>query len=59
MDEMNGKLLMGKTYNLKVTIYVYKDGANVAKIAEGSIALKYQPESQSSMDLWKEWISQM
>lgn len=56
---MNGKLLMGKTYNLKVTVYVYKDGANVAKIAEGSIALKYQPESQSFMDLWKEWISQM
>lgn len=59
MNEMNGKLLMGKTYNLKVTIHVYKDGANVAKLAEGTIALKYEPESQKSMDLWKEWIDQM
>lgn len=34
-----------KTFNMKVKVYVYKDGANVAKIAEGTIALKYEPES--------------
>ena len=59
MSEMNGKLLFGDTYNLKVTIYVYKDGANIAKIAEGTIGMKYEPESQKSMDLWKDWIEQM
>lgn len=59
MSEMDGKLQIGKSYNLKVTIYVYKDGANLAKIAEGTIALKYEAESQKSMELWKEWIDQM
>lgn len=59
MNEMNGKLLMGKTYNMKVTIYAYKDGANVATLAEGTIGLKYEPESQAAMELWVKWISEM
>jgi len=59
MNDLSGKLLMGKTYNLKVTVYVYKDGANVATLGTGIIALKYEPESKAQMDLWVEWISQM
>ncbi len=59
MAEMNDKLMFGKTYNMKVTVSVYKDGANVAKIAEGTIALKYEPESKEKFDLWKEWIDSM
>jgi hypothetical protein len=59
MNDMNGKLLFGKSYNLKVTIYAYKDGANVGKLGEGVIAMKYEPESQAAMDLWKKWIEEM
>lgn len=59
MNDVSGKLMFGKTYNLKVTIYVYKDGANVATLGTGIIALKYEPESKALMDLWAEWISQM
>lgn len=53
------KLQFGKSYNLKVTIYAYKDGANVAKLAEGTIALKYEPESEKALDTWQEWIDKM
>jgi hypothetical protein len=59
MNDMNGKLLFGKSYNLKVTIYAYKDGANVGKLGEGVIAMKYEPESQAAMDLWKKWIEEL
>jgi hypothetical protein len=59
MSDKNDKLMFTKSYNMKVTVYVYKDGANVAKIAEGTIALKYEPESKEKFDLWKEWIDSM
>ncbi len=59
MNEMNGKLLFGKSYNLKVTVYAYKDGANVGKLGEGVIAMKYEPESQAAMDLWKKWVDEL
>ncbi len=59
MSEMNDKLMFGKSYNLKVTVYVYKDGANIAKLGDGVIAMKYEPESQAAMDLWKKWIEEL
>ena len=59
MSSLNSKLMFGRTYNMKVTIYAYKDGANVAKLAEGTIALKYEPGSKADFDLWKEWIDSM
>lgn len=59
MSDMNEKLMFTRSYNMKVTVYVYKDGANVAKLAEGTIALKYELESKEKFDLWKEWIDSM
>jgi len=59
MNDLNGKLLMGNTYNLKVTVYVFKDGANVATLGKGTIAMKYDVDSQKEMDLWVQWISEM
>ncbi len=53
-----GKLQYGKSYNLKITIYAYKDGANVAKLAEGTIALKFEPESEKTLNTWEEWIEE-
>lgn len=57
--QSRNKLVAGKSYPLKVTFYAYKDGANVAKLAEGTISLKYEADSEKALNTWQEYIDDL
>ncbi len=42
------KLTMGKTYDLKVTVWAYKDGANIDPVATGTIQLEYSTDENKT-----------
>lgn len=43
------KLKVGQTYELKVTVWAFKDGENVAPVAKGAIQLKYTESSKKRL----------
>lgn len=43
------KFKVGQTYELKVTVWAFKDGENVAPIAKGAIQLKYTENSKKRL----------
>ena len=55
------KLQAGQTYDLKVTVWAYKDGANIDPVATGTIQLEYTTGENGSKKLLsdpiKGWIT--
>lgn len=48
----------GKTYDLKVTVWAYKDGQNIDPVASGTIQLEYTKNSEKLLlDPIKGWIT--
>jgi len=51
------KLKKGQTYNLKVTIWAYKDGANIDPVSTGNIQLEYGDKTEKFLfDPEKGWV---
>ena len=42
------KIQMGQTYDLKVTVWAYKDGANIDPVAKGMIQLEYSTDENKT-----------
>ena len=55
------KLQAGNTYDLKVTVWAYKDGANIDPVATGTIQLEYTTDENGTkkrlFDPIKGWIT--
>ncbi len=52
------KLQAGKTYDLKVTVWAYKDGANIDPVATGTIQLEYGTKTEKRLfDPIKGWVT--
>jgi len=52
------KLQAGKTYDLKVTVWAYKDGANIDPVATGTIQLEYGSKTEKLLfDPIKGWVT--
>ena len=50
-------LQAGKTYDLKVTVWAYKDGANIDPVATGTIQLEYGTRTEKLLfDPIKGWV---
>lgn len=53
-----GNLKMGQTYDLKVTIWAFKDGQNIDPVATSTIQLEYTANSEKLLlDPVKGWIT--
>ncbi|MCF6306609.1 MAG: hypothetical protein L3J09_01495 [Flavobacteriaceae bacterium] len=51
-------LQAGKTYDLKVTVWAYKDGANIDPVATGTIQLEYGTRTEKLLfDPIKGWVT--
>ena len=54
---------MGGVYDLKVTIWAYKDGANIDPVASGTIQLEYTKEATGTKKLLFDpvegWVSKL
>ena len=51
-------LQAGKTYDLKVTVWAYKDGANIDPVATGTIQLEYGTKTEKLLfDPIKGWVT--
>ena len=57
------KLKVGQVYDLKVTVWAYKDGANIDPVATGTIQLEYTKEEEGTKKYLTEpvhgWISKI
>jgi hypothetical protein len=57
------KISAGNTYNLKVTVWAYKDGANIDPVATGTIQLEYTKEDTGTKKYLFEpvhgWVSKI
>jgi hypothetical protein len=57
------KIQMGQTYDLKVTVWAYKDGANIDPVASGTIQLEYsKDENKTKKRLFEPvngWVSKI
>ena len=48
----------GQTYDLKVTVWAYKDGQNIDPVATGTIQLEYTANTEKLLlDPVKGWIT--
>jgi alanine dehydrogenase len=57
LHSVKDQLKVGQSYNLKMTVYTWKDGANQEKLAEGTIALQITAASMEWLNKvigWKE-----
>jgi hypothetical protein len=58
-----GKLKEGGVYDLKVTVWAYKDGANIDPVASGTIQLEYTKEATGTKKLLFDpvegWVSKL
>lgn len=53
-----GKLQAGKTYDLKVTVWAFKDGQNIDPVSEGTIQLEYTTNTEKLLlDPVDGWIT--
>lgn len=51
MRKTQEKLKAGETYDLKVTVWAFKDGANIDPVATGTIQLEYTKEDNGTKKL--------
>lgn len=51
MRKAQDKLAAGQTYDLKVTVWAFKDGANIDPVATGTIQLEYSKEENGTKKL--------
>jgi hypothetical protein len=56
-------LKVGETYDLNVTVWAFKDGANIDPVAEGTIQLEYTKEENGTKKLLFDpingWVSKL
>lgn len=47
--QLKDKLVLGKSYQMKVTLHAYKDGENIADLATSTITLVYNEQSKKEL----------
>lgn len=63
LRKVKDKIKIGQSYDLKVTVWAYKDGENIAPVATGKIQMEHTKDAEGSkallFDPEKGWIPKM